>query len=179
MAGTGGQLGRRRPRLLGRGRHHHRWGAKPGMSAMRLSAPLTEAWRTVVPAADDPHRPLPPLLLGLTVVTGLVDAFSYLVLGHVFVANMTGNVVFLGFALAGAAGSSIPASFSALGAFSLGAVSGGRFGRRFGRHRGHLLAASCGLEALLVASSLAVTASVGGPGSGIARFALIGLLGLA
>jgi Protein of unknown function (DUF1275) len=37
----------------------------------------------------------------LTVVTGLVDAFSYLVLGHVFVANMTGNVVFLGFALAG------------------------------------------------------------------------------
>ncbi len=59
------------------------------MTAMKLSAPLTEAWRTLVPAADDPHRPLPPLLLGLTVVTGLVDAFSYLVLGHVFVANMT------------------------------------------------------------------------------------------
>jgi hypothetical protein len=36
----------------------------------------------------------------LTLVTGLVDAFSYLVLGHVFVANMTGNVVFLAFALA-------------------------------------------------------------------------------
>jgi hypothetical protein len=46
------------------------------MSAMRLSAPLTEAWRTVVPAADDPHRPLPPLLLGLTVVTGLVETRS-------------------------------------------------------------------------------------------------------
>jgi len=44
----------------------------------------------------------------LTVVTGLVDAFSYLVLGHVFVANMAGNVVFLGFALAGAAGSPSP-----------------------------------------------------------------------
>ena len=41
------------------------------------------------------------LLVCLTVVTGLVDAFSYLRLGHVFVANMTGNVVFLGFALAG------------------------------------------------------------------------------
>jgi uncharacterized membrane protein YoaK (UPF0700 family) len=38
----------------------------------------------------------------LTVVTGLVDAFSYLVLGYVFVANMTGNVVFLAFALSGA-----------------------------------------------------------------------------
>src|SRR3984957_14157950 len=44
--------------------------------------------------------PLPPLLLMMTFVTGLVDAFAYLVLGHVFVANMTGNVVFLGFALA-------------------------------------------------------------------------------
>jgi uncharacterized membrane protein YoaK (UPF0700 family) len=43
----------------------------------------------------------------LTVVTGLVNAFSYLVLGHVFVANMTGNVVFLGFALTGASGFSI------------------------------------------------------------------------
>ena len=59
----------------------------------------------MVPAADDPHGPLPPLLLALTVVTGLVDSFSYLVLGHVFVANMTGNVVFLGFALAGAVAS--------------------------------------------------------------------------
>ena len=52
-------------------------------------------------AADRPYGPLPVLLICLTVVTGLVDAFSYLSLGHVFVANMTGNVVFLGFALAG------------------------------------------------------------------------------
>jgi len=35
-------------------------------------------------------------LLALTAVTGLVDAVSYLRLGRVFVANMTGNVVFLG-----------------------------------------------------------------------------------
>jgi Protein of unknown function (DUF1275) len=46
-------------------------------------------------ARENPHGPLPPLLLLLTVVTGLVDAFSYLQFGHVFVANMTGNVVFL------------------------------------------------------------------------------------
>ena len=39
-----------------------------------------------------------PFLLGLTMVTGLVDAFSYLVIGHVFVANVTGNVAFIGFA---------------------------------------------------------------------------------
>ena len=64
---------------------------------------VTDAWHTLVPPAGDRHGPL-PLLLVLTVVTGLVDAFSYLVLGHVFVANMTGNVVFLAFALAGAKG---------------------------------------------------------------------------
>src|SRR5580658_7971980 len=64
-----------------------------------------------------PHGPLPPLLVSMTLVTGLVDAFSYLVLGHVFVANMTGNVVFLGFALAGAPGFSIAASVVALVSF--------------------------------------------------------------
>ena len=36
-------------------------------------------------------------LLLLTFATGIVDAVSVLALGHVFVANMTGNVVFLGF----------------------------------------------------------------------------------
>jgi hypothetical protein len=34
-------------------------------------------------------------LLVLTAATGLIDAVSYLALGHVFTANMTGNVVFL------------------------------------------------------------------------------------
>ena len=43
--------------------------------------------------ADRSHGPLHVFLVCLTVVTGLVDAFSYLSLGHVFVANMTGNVV--------------------------------------------------------------------------------------
>jgi uncharacterized membrane protein YoaK (UPF0700 family) len=62
----------------------------------------------------------------MTLVTGLVDAFSYLVLGHVFVANMTGNVVFLGFALVGAPGFSIAASLAAMAAFAVGALLGGR-----------------------------------------------------
>ena len=48
--------------------------------------------------ADEKHGPLPALLLLLTIVTGLVDAASILALGRVFVANMTGNVVFVGFA---------------------------------------------------------------------------------
>jgi uncharacterized membrane protein YoaK (UPF0700 family) len=76
--------------------------------------------------ADRSHGPLPALLVCLTVVTGLVDAFSYLRLGHVFVANMTGNVVFLGFALAGVGEISVVASLLAVLAFALGATVGGR-----------------------------------------------------
>ncbi len=90
---------------------------------------LADAWHTVAPPLGDRHGPLRRLLLVLTVVTGLVDAFSYLVLGHVFVANMTGNVVFLAFALVGAKGFSIGASFLALVAFVVGARH-----QRSGRH---------------------------------------------
>ena len=79
------------------------------------------------PALARPQGPLPVLLVGLTVVTGLVDAFSYLSLGHVFVANMTGNVVFLGLALSGVGAISIAASLLAVIAFALGAAAGGRW----------------------------------------------------
>ncbi|MGD1014752.1 MAG: DUF1275 family protein, partial [Acidimicrobiales bacterium] len=69
-----------------------------------MSNVVTGLVETFSPRRNVRHGPLPSLLVVMTVVTGLVDAFSYLVLGHVFVANMTGNVVFLGFALAGAPG---------------------------------------------------------------------------
>ncbi|MGO4457766.1 YoaK family protein [Streptomyces sp. M-16] len=71
------------------------------------------------------HAHLGPLLLVLTFASGLVDAVSFLGLGRVFVANMTGNVVFLGFALSGAAGLSAAASATALAAFLGGAAAGG------------------------------------------------------
>jgi uncharacterized membrane protein YoaK (UPF0700 family) len=61
--------------------------------------------------------PLPLALIGLTVVAGLVDAVSYLGLGHVFVANMTGNVVFLGFRAGGAQDFSVALSLLAIGSF--------------------------------------------------------------
>src|SRR2546427_12814013 len=99
----------------------------------------SEAVGTVWPGRNARDGPLPPLLLLLTVVTGLVDAASYLKLGHVFVANMTGNAVFLGFAIAGASGLSIWASLVALGSFLLGGLAGGRIGDRFAAHRGQLL----------------------------------------
>jgi uncharacterized membrane protein YoaK (UPF0700 family) len=61
----------------------------------------------------------------LTLVTGLVDAISILALGRVFVANMTGNVVFAGFAIAGPPGFSIAASLFALAGFLTGAHADG------------------------------------------------------
>src|SRR6201996_2886969 len=97
----------------------------PGCMSTPILADIRDTFR---PDRPGRHGPLPPLLLGLTLVTGLVDAFSYLVLGHVFVANMTGNVVFLGFALVGAPGFSIGASAVALVSFWFGALVGGKVG---------------------------------------------------
>src|SRR5262245_11742443 len=68
---------------------------------------------------------LPAALLALTAVTGVVDAVRVLGFG-VFTANMTGNVVFLGFAAAGTEGFSIPRSLTSLVAFLAGAAIGGR-----------------------------------------------------
>jgi len=78
---------------------------------------------------QEPHRDrtVLGLLYLFTVVTGLIDAVSFLSLGHVFTANMTGNIVFLGFAVAGAPGLSVPSSLAALAGFLLGALLGGRF----------------------------------------------------
>ena len=136
---------------------------------------LRDAWTTVVPDMSDRHGPLPPLMLGLTVVTGLVDAFSYLVLGHVFVANMTGNIVFLGFSVAGAAGFSLAASLVALAAFAAGALLGGRTNRRGRAHRGRLLFLALLAETALVTAACLVTLAVGSH----ARYPLIVLLALA
>ena len=78
---------------------------------------------------SDKDRANVPALCLLTLTTGLIDAVSYLALGHVFTANMTGNVVLLGFATAGAPGLSIKRSLTALVAFLLGAIGGGRLCR--------------------------------------------------
>jgi len=129
-------------------------------------------------AADRPHGPLPVLLVCLTVVTGLVDAFSYLSLGHVFVANMTGNVVFLGFALAGVGEISILASLLAVLAFAIGAAVGGRWAAPRAVHRGHLLGAATSVQAGVVLVA-AVIASTAGVRDSPVRLLLIGLLGLA
>jgi uncharacterized membrane protein YoaK (UPF0700 family) len=119
------------------------------------------------------------MLVALTIVTGLVDAASYLKLGHVFVANMTGNVVFLGFALAGASGLSAGSSLVALGAFLLGAFGGGWLVGRNSEHRGHLLRAAGFAQAPLMAIALLVAVLGATPPDRGVRLAMIALLALA
>ncbi|MFF4961659.1 YoaK family protein [Streptomyces sp. NPDC001222] len=72
------------------------------------------------------REPLLPALMTVTAVSGLIDAISYLGLGHVFTANMTGNVVIIGFAAAGVPGFSVVGSLVSLAAFLLGALVAGR-----------------------------------------------------
>ena len=144
-----------------------------------ISNVAREAWRTIVPPAGDRNGPLAPMLLVLTAVTGLVDAFSYLTLGHVFVANMTGNVVFLAFALAGTSQFSIAASLSALAAFSFGALVGGRLVRLRAVHRGQLLAAACAVQSMLIVIALVVDLVAGKVPGGAAQYVLIAFLGAA
>jgi uncharacterized membrane protein YoaK (UPF0700 family) len=112
--------------------------------------------------ADPDHGPLPAILLALTFLTGVVDAVSILDLGRVFVANMTGNVVFVGFALAGAAGFSLAASLSALAGFVVGALVGGRLVQREPA-RPRLIRAGIALELGVLVAALVVAAVAGDP----------------
>ncbi len=103
---------------------------------------------------------LPLVLVVLTVTTGLVDAVSVLGLGRVFTANMTGNVVFLGFAVAGAPELSVPRCLASIAGFLVGATIGGRFGVAMsGISRGRWL-----LRVALVEAALFFVAALFSPG---------------
>lgn len=103
------------------------------------------------------------MILLLTAVTGVIDAVSVLTLGHVFVANMTGNIVFLGFAIARAPGFSLSSSLVALVAFLAGAAFAGWAMGRSAADRALLLRSFVLAEVLFIAAALAVAAGVGEP----------------
>ncbi len=94
-------------------------------------------------------------------VTGVVDAVSILALGRVFVANMTGNVVFIGFAIAGAPGFSLSASLAALGGFLVGALGAGPVTRHFGDRRTPLVRVATSFEVALLLTALGITWAAG------------------
>jgi uncharacterized membrane protein YoaK (UPF0700 family) len=130
-------------------------------------------------AGDSIRHPLTRTLLVLTFTTGIIDAVSYLGLGHVFTANMTGNVVFLGFGIAGSGGLPVVAPLISLGAFLLGAGGGGVLAARIAdRHHNHL-GWALAIEIALIAVAALVAAAVDIRPNAFSGDALIAMLALA
>ncbi|MGW2651809.1 YoaK family protein [Streptomyces sp. NPDC001393] len=115
-----------------------------GTIERRRATRLFAATRELV-GQDD--RLLPPLLV-LTLLSGVVDAVSLLGLGHVFVANMTGNLVLVGLSLAASPKSSAAHPVVALGGFVAGALLVRAVAPRHVDHRS-LLGVCAALEAVL------------------------------
>jgi uncharacterized membrane protein YoaK (UPF0700 family) len=128
---------------------------------------------------DDQPRMHLVMMLTLTFSTGIVDAVGYLGLDRVFTANMTGNVVILGMAIAQADGLPILGPVIALLTFLLGAALGGRLlrGARVGwSGRSTVTFSSTGVLLVgLGAASFVVTPEEGTPWA----YTVTGLLGLA
>ena len=122
--------------------------------------------------------PLVRLLLVLSATTGMVDAASILGMEKVFTANMTGNVVFAGFAATGASGFHAPYYAVALGAFMTGAIIAGRLWRM--RPKGRLsrwlvIAALVESTMLVIAGGLAMLFARTGTSTSVTLSVLIAL----
>jgi len=98
------------------------------------------------------HRLTVTGLLLLTFGTGMIDAISVLVLGHVFVANMTGNVIFLGFWFAPHTVVDMTAALVAFVSFVTGAVLGGRLSRHLDGNVHRWLTVALGVEVVMLAT---------------------------
>jgi uncharacterized membrane protein YoaK (UPF0700 family) len=105
------------------------------------------------------HRLTITALLMLTFATGLVDAVSVLVLGRVFVANMTGNLVFLGFWFV-KSGIDLTGGVVAFCGFISGAVIGGRLRRTLDHDKRRWLTTALGIELTLL-TVLSILAGTG------------------
>jgi uncharacterized membrane protein YoaK (UPF0700 family) len=115
-------------------------------------------------------------LIALTAATGVVDAVSYLGLGRVFTANMTGNVVLLGFGLGGSDVAWVAGSLTSLAAFIGGAVIGGRVTKLGGDGRHQRLMRGLAVESALIVSATIISLPARGDAG---RLILIGLLAAA
>jgi uncharacterized membrane protein YoaK (UPF0700 family) len=132
-----------------------------------------------VPAARSIRHPLARALLVMTFSTGLVDAVSYLGLGHVFTANMTGNIVLLGFGIAGSGGLPVVAPLVSLGAFLAGSAFGGMLAARIGDRHAQHIARALWIETGLVLVAAIVAAAADVRPSSFSGDAVIALLALA
>ena len=125
---------------------------------------------------DDQHGSMPGILILLTFVAGDVDAFAILRLDHVFVANITGNVIFIGLALLGARGFSLIAPFIVAACFLLGAAGGGVVAREIA-HRGRRVYIATLIQLIALALCTGLLAGFTHLGAG-ARGVVLALLAL-
>jgi uncharacterized membrane protein YoaK (UPF0700 family) len=98
-------------------------------------------------------------LLVLTGVTGLVDTFTFLGLGHVFVANMTGNIIFLGLSLHPGAQVEAVTPAVAIAGFVIGAILGGAAARLLFDRPRRWLCTAFAIQAGMLATVAALVAS--------------------
>jgi uncharacterized membrane protein YoaK (UPF0700 family) len=121
----------------------------------------TEANRALAGrAAASVRHPLSLTLLTLTFTTGLIDATSYLGLGHVFTANMTGNVVLLGFGIAGTPGLPVVSPIVSMVAFLLGAALGGFLASKIAERNAVHVGSALGIEVGLITIAAVLTAAI-------------------
>ncbi|HYB29203.1 MAG TPA: YoaK family protein [Solirubrobacteraceae bacterium] len=125
------------------------------------------------------RHPLTRALVVLTFTTGLVDAVAYLGLGHVFTANMTGNIVLLGFGIAGSGGLPVVAPIVSLVSFLVGAGAGGTLVKHLADRHSALVARALGVEVTLLAAATVLAAVTTVHPGDPAAYALIVLMALA
>ena len=134
-----------------------RTGSVPSESGADTGEAILDAWPS--PPRCLKSSPPQPFCYS-TFATGLVDAVSVLALGHVFVANMTGNVIFLGFWFVPHSGVDMTAGVVAFVGFLVGAVLGGRFARHLGQKTRLWLTVALGAEVVILVA-LSVLAGTG------------------
>lgn len=115
------------------------------------------------------------ILLALALAAGIVDAATYLALGHVFTANMTGNTVLLGIAAVQGDGAQAVRSAAALGGFSVGVAAGIALIRSNAGWPSRAVGVLC-VESLLLAFLVALWSATGAKGD---RLLLVAISGLA
>jgi uncharacterized membrane protein YoaK (UPF0700 family) len=140
---------------------------------------FSEVRETLIPGSDARQGPLPLLLILMTLVTGIIDSFSFLKLGHVFVANATGNILFMGFALAHVPGFSITESLLALAAFVIGATVGGKLSSLFANNRAKILSVSASVQSFLLMLTVILSLLSSTPVHGSYRTGFVVVLGIA
>jgi uncharacterized membrane protein YoaK (UPF0700 family) len=123
------------------------------------------------------------LLALLACAAGAVDALSFLRLGDVFTANMTGNAVLLGIAAGQRESARVLHSLAALAGFTLGVLAGAVVSGRPERSEGDTwprrVVLTLGIElVIMVAFSLGWMVTAGEPAGG-AQYGLIAAAALA